>query len=158
MTHQVSFDVVPFVGIGQIRFGMIRQDVRSVLPDPVSSFARWQAAPNSTDAFLDHAFQVDYNAAGEVEYIELSRRGPFDVFYKGTNVFVTEVVQLVDFIFLDAPYDDDDPELGSSYIFPRLALSLWRENVPEDNLDEDDQGQFFDTVGIGKPGYYDKPA
>lgn len=156
MSDQADFDVVPLSGIGPVRLGMMRQDVRSALPAPVVSFARWQAEPDSTDAFLGNAFQVDYDASGGVEYIELSRGGPFTVRYKGVSLFDTEAERIIGLVSLDAPYDETDPELGSSYIFPSLAMSLWREDWPGDDSDEPDRGQFFDTVGVGKAGYYDR--
>lgn len=48
-----------------------------------------------------------------------------------------------------AKHDDDDPELGFSYIFPSLELAFWRPG------DDDDEEPHFATVGIGVRGYFD---
>ena len=53
-----------------------------------------------------------------------------------------------------AEYDPDDPEVGYSYIYPDLDLSVWRSTMPEGQ--EDDEGRFFRSVGVGRAGYYAK--
>jgi hypothetical protein len=71
--------------------------------------------------------------------------------YKGHDVFETKAQDLVNFISQEAPYDPDDPEIGFSYVFPILELALWRPVKPED--EDDPEGQYFSTIGIGCQGY-----
>ena len=49
-------------------------------------------------------------------------------------------------------YDRKDSEVPFSFVFSELELSFWRPTIPEDEFDED--GRFFETVGIGVKGYY----
>ena len=70
--------------------------------------------------------------------------------YQDLDVFTTVAEQVVQHITQQASFDADDPELGYSYIFPALDLSLWRPDLPEDNPGS----QYFATIGIGKAGYY----
>jgi len=51
-----------------------------------------------------------------------------------------------------ADLDTTDPELGYSYLFPRISLSLWR-SVKPDAADQD--GRFFEAIGVGVPGYFE---
>jgi hypothetical protein len=74
------------------------------------------------------------------------------VVYKGKKVFQIKADDLVHLIAEDAPYDPTDPELGYAYVFPHLALSIWRPVIPEN--DSDPEGQYFSTIGVGKRGYY----
>lgn len=157
-----SFDVTPLVGIGPVSLGMDRQRVRQVMGGPFSSFGKTQADAPLTDAFLESAFQVFYDGADRAEFIELSRGGPFAAIYKGVSVFETSAEELVTIVSQDADLDRNRPEQGYSFIFPRLELSLWRQSLPgtEDDADEevyeDDEepGAYFDTVAVGRPGYF----
>ena len=55
-----------------------------------------------------------------------------------------------------APYDANDPELGYSYVFPGLQLSLWRPVIPDAEQNADDTtGRRFEAVGVGGEGYFD---
>jgi len=116
---------------------------------PVESFHKTGESP-LVDAYLDSCFQVFYDEAYTVEYIELSRNGPLTAIYNDLDVFATTAEQVVQHIGQHAAFDASDPELGYSYIFPDLDLSVWRPHLPEDGPD----GQYFATIGIGKPGYY----
>ena len=68
------------------------------------------------------------------------------------DVTVLEIApaEAVTTVAAHAPFDPDDPELGHSYVFKALDLSLWR---PVDDEDEP-EGRTFMTVGIGRRGYY----
>lgn len=148
-----QFEAVPLVGFGPVHLGMSRAEVRRLLPEPVVSFARWQAEPNSTEAFLENAFQANYDAQGQAEYLELSRGGPFTVTYKGVDVFGTPAADIVELFSRDAAQDQSNPEAGYSYFYPSLALSVWRDGLPGDAPDEPELGLYFDTLGLGRPGY-----
>ncbi len=50
-----------------------------------------------------------------------------------------------DYLSERAKFDETDPELGYSYIFPDIELSIWRPNIDD---------EFFSTIGIGQKGYY----
>jgi hypothetical protein len=148
-----TYDVVPHQGVGPVRLGMTRAESRAAMGLPVQSLGTGQAA---RDLYLDATFQVSFDEAGRVEYIELSHGGPFIARYDSADVFATDADTLVGLIRRQAAYDEDDPECGYSYIFPALQLSVWRPVMPEDeDEDEDDEeGRRFLTIGIGKPGYY----
>ena len=159
----ITFDVTPLVGVGPVRFGMSRQDARDALDVPVLSFKKGPSSTSPTDAFLENAFQVFYDEDNCVEFIELSRGGPFTILYQGTNVFETTAEELLGVVARDMGYDKDRPDQGYSFIFPEVELSLWRQSLPED--EEDDEyvmdgeeyekpGTYFDTIGVGTSGYY----
>ena len=52
-----------------------------------------------------------------------------------------------------ALFDASGPELGYSYVFPALDLSVWRPIVPE--RPEDPEGISFESIGIGESVYQD---
>jgi hypothetical protein len=136
-------------GVGPIQFGMRRAEVRGAMNLPVEAFHKTGDSP-LVDAYFDSCLQVFYDEADTVEYIELSRNGPVRAIYNNLDVFATTAEQVVEHIAQHAAFDASDPELGYSYIFPDLDLCVWRPHLPEDGL----EGQYFATIGIGKPGYY----
>lgn len=112
---------------------------------------------HETDAWREAGFQVYYSGDPPVvEYIELSGRHDHQVLYHGVSVFETDADLLVSHISRDAPFDPDDGELGYSYIFPALQLSLWRPVLPQSP--DDTQGRKFKTIGVGRKGYYSRRA
>ena len=105
------------------------------------------------DAYHENAFQLFFDENGRVEYIELFKSQGFSVNYKGTDVFGLPADALVSLISQDAPFDPKAPELGYSYIFPLLEMSVWRPTIPEPE-DVSPEWTTFATVGIGRKGYY----
>ncbi len=149
-----DFTLRPFVGVGPIRFGMFRDEVRRALPEPPRSFRKTPKSRHETDALFQNAFQIFYGGDPPVvELIELSRGSAVRAFYRDLDVFATPADEVVAFISQDAAYDAKDREIPYSYIFRGLQLSLWRPTIPESAGDTD--GRFFSTVGIGRRGYYD---
>jgi hypothetical protein len=144
-----TFHVQPFVGVDGVQLGASRSVVHDVLGPPAASFMKTSSSRWPTDAWFESTFQVFYSgAAPTVTFIELSRNREHQVQLFGHSVFSVEVDRLVSALESHAAFDRSDPELGFSYVFPALELSLWRPTMdhPED--------QFFRTVGIGTPGYY----
>ena len=147
------YEVSPHVGVGPIRFGMSQRLVRSLMPGPRKSFRKAPINPHETDAFHGASFQVFYGGAEPVvEYIELSRDSGFCALYRGIDIFDTPAEEVIAHLSSIAPFDPNHEELGHSYIFPVLDLSLWRPTVPESP--EDAEGRQFSTIGAGGKGYY----
>jgi hypothetical protein len=154
----MDYEVIPHVGVGPVRLGMPRDQVRSLMPGPCRPFRKGPDALHETDAFHESGFQVFYGGTAPVaEYIELSRDSGFRALYCGVDVFATPADELVSRVARDAAFDPDDPELGHAYVFPTLDLSLWRPVTPEETPD-DPEGREFSTIGIGTRGYYGKRA
>lgn len=150
----MDYEVTPHVSVGPVRLGMTRDQVRNLMPGPCEPFPKERDALHETDAFHESGFQVFYGGpAPVVEYIELSRDSGFRALYRGVDVFATPADELAAHIAHDAPFDPDNGELGYSYIFPALDLSLWRPAIPDSPDDTD--GREFSTIGIGIEGYYD---
>lgn len=149
----IEYVVEPFIGVGPVRLGMSRDQVKLAMPEPSKPFRKSKDNPHLTDAFFENGFQVFYGGdPPEVEYIELSRDAGFRVLYRELDVFATSADEVVAFISRDAPFDTSDWEVPYSYVFRDLQLSLWRPVVPES--DKDTEGHYFSTIGIGRTGYY----
>jgi hypothetical protein len=62
-------EIRPYLNVGVIRFGDVRQDVRVALQCPFETF-RKDVGENETDAFDDLGLHVYYDGQGRVEFVE----------------------------------------------------------------------------------------
>ena len=124
-----SYEIKPRRSIGPVRLGMARADVRVAMGgEPERSLRKFEGDRYETDGYHNGAFQIFYDGESPaVNYVELtSIVGDVDAVLRGVHVFQTKASELVAFVSEYARYDEDDPELGFSYIFPSLDISLWR--------------------------------
>jgi hypothetical protein len=146
---------------------------------PVEAFQKSESAI-LTDAYLDSSFQVFFDAADRVEFIELSSGGPCVALYREARVLELSADEAIALVAQEAPPVDENGD-AMSVVFPALELSLWRPFAPYDAGDEifdsdenwesagfepiepppgdsPGEGTTFATVGIGRRGYFSSAA
>jgi len=144
------FEIEPGIGIGPVKFGMHQVKVRQIMGQP-----DWQRDDNN-DGFLS-GFRVDYDLNNQVEFIELSNSDEYEAYFKGVCLHKVLASEAIEYVSKWDSYYKDDPELGYSYIFLNLQLSLWRGTLPEAKQpDENVDGKYFEAIGLGTTGYFDK--
>ena len=76
------------------------------------------------------SFQLEYQD-GRLSRIGLNRASDLCVFYQGMDLMRTHAEELIPALARETEVrcDCEDPELGSTYEFPKLGLELWRERV-----------------------------
>ncbi|MCC9641603.1 hypothetical protein LOC71_04905 [Rhodopirellula sp. JC740] len=147
-----AFDILPTVGVGPIRFGMTRADVRQLI------------GPHDGDADEEREWYleglaIDFDAAGKVAFIEIAESENFRALLDGECLHELDADSAVAHVEKLAPYDTSAPEPGYTYVFPTLQLSLWRSVVPDASQDSDDpSGRTFEAVGVGPSGYFPEIA
>ena len=93
---------------------------------------------------------VYFDAADAVTAIEFGRPRSEDVVaFRGIDIFGTPADTLVKKLREHTEIDVDED--GHSVTAPELLLALWRAVVPEGDDDED--GQYFESVLMARPGY-----
>ena len=147
-----EYEVVPHVGIGPVRLGMTRAESRAALGQEAREFLKGPGDEVTTDAFHASSFQVFYDASERVEYIELSKSPEVEPIVFGEKILQITADDAVELVQRHAAFDESNPELGYSYVFPALELALWRPVVPES--EDDEEGRTFSTVGVGVSGYF----
>jgi hypothetical protein len=133
-----EFEITPLEGVGPIRFGMTLADVHAALgpPESVNDAREW---------FMD-GFAVDFDSNGTVEFLEFASSDQFHILFHGQCIHELAADDAVALVTQHADFDADDPELGYTYMFPKLQLSLWRPATEEPR---------FHAVGVGRDGYFD---
>jgi hypothetical protein len=140
----MQFEIEPLVGVGPVRFDMTRADVYAVLGTP-------EYKNGNRECFLS-GLMVDFDEAGAVEFVELANSEKFTATFHRQDLHTIPANDAVTLLSKYGKFKDDDPELGHSYIFPDLQMSLWRSTVQDDENDED--GKYFEAIGIARPGYF----
>lgn len=138
------FEITPHVGIGKIKLGMSREDVFTLFGKP--NFDR-----EDRIGYLD-GFMINFDKHNTVEFIELAKSAEYCALFNGIDLHNIKANDAVEFVNKFDVFDKDDPEIGYSYIFKKLQLSLWRGVLPE--CEHDSDGMHFETVGIGVDDYF----
>jgi hypothetical protein len=147
MTMQ-TLEIQPKIGVGPIRFGMARAEVRHHLGSPDGD------EDSEREWYLDD-LAIDFDTSGSVAFIEIAESENFRATLNGVCLHELDADDAVSHVEKTAAYDPDAPEPGYTYIFPSLELSLWRPVVPDENQDADDEtGRRFEAVGVGPTGYF----
>ena len=128
---------------------MTRNECRAAFGSAHAEFGKLPDGDGTTDEFLG-AVHVYYNDEDRAEYIQVSRMPGVRATFDGLAVLEVTPAQAVAAVARHAPFDKDDPELGYSYFFKPLDLSLWRPA----NDDDEPEGRTFMTVGVGRTDYY----
>lgn len=68
----MNLPIEPYVGVGPIRLGMTRAQVRALVPSPAHEFMLSPQSPSATDAFNELAIHVEYSALDVCEAVEMS--------------------------------------------------------------------------------------
>jgi hypothetical protein len=133
-------NVEPYVGIGPIRFGMTRDDVRRVLGRPSRSFLKGQVEPN--DAYEKLHLHVGYDTEGRVETVETFESSAIE--WRGVKLFERSYMQLRD-MFLEAGaslrFEDDGFESLQH------GIGVWAP------LDDDDEENVVKSILVFRKGY-----
>ena len=145
-----KFDIKPGIGVGPVNLGMNRNEVLSVMgPAEFSN--------EESDAFLS-GFRVDYDTNNKVKFIELAESNKYEALFNGRCLHHMPADEVVEYLSTLDSYNKDDPELGHSYTFRKLNMSIWRSTVPEpDQPIEDPDGRYFEAVAIAVEGYFNDP-
>jgi hypothetical protein len=137
------FEVTPGEGLGPVRFGMSRDDVRATLAEPPRPFLKTPGALHKADEFAAAGLHVHYRGrAPVVEFVEAYAVEGVAVTLDGLDLLgqpataVVEALRARTVVVREAG--------GAVYLLPELDVSLWR-STPADER--------FAAVGAAEPGY-----
>jgi hypothetical protein len=131
-------DVMPFEGLGDLRFGMPRDTVRELLGAEYQSFRKTPSSPQLTDSYAGLGFHLYYYTEDRLEFIETFP--PCDSTYSGVRLLKgsrQRVLQQLADLGHTALYED------GGYDFKELGLALC---TPVRKIE---------SVAVYRRGYYD---
>jgi hypothetical protein len=155
----VDFDLVPLTGVGALRIGMPRHAANTALDAFRDPSAISESDRPGQHVFRPSGLMISIHCMRDtLEAIELGRPATQTdrVMFRDLDVFALPAAELVcrmgERTSIEA--DPDDP---ASFTAPNLLLSFWRPFAADDEPEEE-QGYYFSSVLLARPGYYDTPA
>ncbi|MGW6396208.1 hypothetical protein ACWFR1_38210 [Streptomyces sp. NPDC055103] len=155
----MDLHLAPPVGVGPLRIGMTRQDANTALDSLRDLSEISESDRPGQHIFRPSGLMVSMHCMrGELQAVELARpMATTDrVVFRDVDVFALPAREVVarmrEHTTIEA--DQDDP---ASFVAPDLLLSFWRLFAADEDPDEE-QGHYFTTVLLARPGYYDTPA
>ncbi|MEJ2816140.1 hypothetical protein [Caulobacter sp. CCG-8] len=138
----MRFPINPQTGVGPLRFGMLRDQVRSVLAVPVEIFRR---TPKDVEADLFKSLGAFayYDGNGALEAVEFF--SPAKVTFNELDILNTSASELI------GEMSEVDPDLeceGSGFTSRSFGFGVWSE---------DDSELPPQSVIVFAPGYYESP-
>jgi hypothetical protein len=142
----MDFDINAHEGIGPIKLGMKRAEVKQALgADNLSGTDEEQ------DYYFDNAIVVEYEA-DQASFIGIANHPNYSVFYHGLNVFNTEA-QVV-FERISANEDALQPFDAYEFCFPKQIITLWDSDKQYDTLGAHTR-PIWAQIGVGSTSYLD---
>jgi hypothetical protein len=139
MSNGVRMEVRPFEGLGDLRFGMSRADVRALLGPEFRSFKKTPLAKTLTDAYTQLGLHLYYDDQDRLEFIEAFQ--PCIPIFRGIELLGRPEVVLEQLrkTGVGIPRRDSDGNF-----FDDLGFALYSP------------GDVVEGVSVYKKGYYDK--
>ncbi|MCX5112542.1 hypothetical protein OOK13_29530 [Streptomyces sp. NBC_00378] len=155
----MDFDLAPPTGFGPLRIGMTRQWANTALDSLRDLSAVSESDRSGQHVFRPSGLMISIHCTRDMlEAVELGRpsRQTDRVIFRGLDVFAIPARELVQRMsqYTSIEADPDDP---ASFIASDLLLSFWRPFAADDEPEEE-QGYYFSSVLLARPGYYDTPA
>ncbi|MCD0484800.1 hypothetical protein LO771_20985 [Streptacidiphilus sp. ASG 303] len=155
----MDFTLEPPTGIGPLRIGMARDAAATALDSLRDPSAVSESDRPGQHVFRPSGLMISIHCTRDaLESVELGRpSAPTDrVVFRDLDVFALPAREVVRRLRAHTPVEAD-PDDPASFTAPDLLLGLWRPFAADDEPDEE-QGHFFSSVLLARPGYDDTPA
>ncbi|TLU66923.1 hypothetical protein FE810_05300 [Thalassotalea litorea] len=139
----MEFLITPLIGIGPIKLGMLRDEIKEVLNDFFDS------TRGDIDYYFNGNLQVEFDES-RASFIGIAFDNSYTVFFEGVNVFDIDAVEL--FSLIASKESDRHRFNPSEYVFPEQILSLWDADEQYDYIGSH-QRVVWAQIGLGSSSY-----
>lgn len=143
----MAIDLVSYECAGSIRFGMLRQEVRSLFTGPARSVSSTMYTPVERDQFVVAGTVVEYDTNGRCVFVEVGMEA--DPRFMGRQLVSVPYRQIAAWF---REMDPDIEEDGAGLISRRYGIALY---APSAKKDPDEP---VEAAAAFVRGYYDRPA
>ncbi|MFB2726866.1 hypothetical protein ACE02H_05295 [Shewanella mangrovisoli] len=139
----MEFSINPHDGIGSIKLGMHRAEVREILDGSFDS------SRGSLDYYFNGSLQVEFEN-DLVNFIGLALDESYVVTYFGVNVFDIEASELFALIAANEPLEHTFDR--GEYVFPEQIITLYDADEQYDYLGNH-RRSIWGQIGLGSKAY-----
>ena len=140
----MEFLIKPHDGIGPIKLGMSREQVKELL----AGF--FTLSDGASDHYFDSCLQIEFEN-NSVDFIGVSHNAAFTVSYENSNVFGIEGTAL--FYSIESNESGNHCLNESEYLFPDQIITLWDSDFQYDYIGNHKRNVWA-QVGTGTKSYF----
>jgi hypothetical protein len=136
--------ISPYIGMGDIKLGMDRAQIRNILNSSVESFVRNEYAEMPEDSFPDLGIFIEYKQPGVCDSIQVVK--PLNPIWRGKQLLNTPFRELAAW-FLEI---DSERELdGTGFTSYKYGIGAYAPNH------EEEPDCLAESIIVFSRGYYD---
>ena len=140
----MGYEVIPHMGIGPVKLGMSREEVKEAL-----GVKNYSGSNGEIDYYFKNSFQIEFES-NKADFIGVSYHPDYTVTYQGMNVFDTEAKKLFEFI---ATSENENHKYEPiEYLFPTQILTLWDADEQYDHIGLESR-LIWAQIGVGTQCY-----
>ena len=142
--HNMGYEIIPHMGIGPVKLGMSREEVKEAL-----GVKNYSGSNGEIDYYFNNSFQIEFES-NKADFIGVSYHPDYTVTYRGMNVFDTAAKKLYEFI---ATSEDENHKYDPiEYLFPTQILTLWDADEQYDQIGSESR-LIWAQIGVGTQCY-----
>jgi hypothetical protein len=145
-----DFEIVPHLGVGPIRFGMDRSDVKLVMG--ASERINRREFALDEDCFEKLGVVVHYDSEGRCHAVGIARYIPLVLKYDGYPLFQKSARDVLAW----ARVKDPRLVLEEGFISTNLGLTMSADWLGVDDLEPEEERQPASAFFLFAPGYYEQ--
>lgn len=140
----MQFEINPHIGIGPVKLGMSREEVKAALGAKNHSHSEGEL-----DYYFENAFQIEF-VDNKADFIGVSDEPDYTVTYEGVNVFDTQAKKLFEIINAN----EDQPQTFDGYecLFLNQIITLWDADEQYDRMGAESR-KVWAQIGVGSKNY-----
>jgi hypothetical protein len=155
--HMPTFEIQPQTGVGPVKLGMTRPQVRDAMYAYVDSGLD-QASHPKLDYAFGNSFQVEYDDAGYARFIGVGFYSECgcDYTFRGRHIgeySAAELFQLLAQLDGDPSQEFNDSE----YYFPNIGMNVWEADTQYDYLGGESR-PVYGQVGVATVCHHDRES
>jgi hypothetical protein len=146
----MDFDIIPYMNVGPIVFGLTRAEIRRRLDGPVRTFMKTAASVAATDDFEDFDIHVHYDARDSCESAEFAKGHAMrhaDPIFRGQHLIGRPLLEIQRWL---SAIDPELRAIDSAIISFSFGFGI---SAPSD----DPRSPIRDVI-VFRKGYYDRDS
>ena len=128
MTNNMDYEIIPYVALGDIKFGLLRKEIEQIAGSPTKTFKRNEFAASPTDMYESLGIMIDYDETGRCEAVETW--DAVDVKLMGKSLLSSTYSEILSwFLATDKNIEEDDVGF-TSYKYGIGLYAPYKEEEP----------------------------
>jgi hypothetical protein len=144
----LKLTIQPHIGVGPIRLGMMRSEIRDIM---LGLSAPLESSQGASDYYFAASIQVEFESDGTASFIGVSSHSDILLNYDGADVFDLEAPAVFE-LFAKRDKSGEHRFNQNEYIFPSQILTLYDAD-PQYDQRRGESRSVWGQIGVGDERY-----